>query len=80
MQAVVVARFLRTPNLILQNQQDFLGGPQSLSHACLKLTITSIHAQLLMTLRIDTKIVRPAQDRFVTLLARKAEELRVENI
>jgi hypothetical protein len=29
---------------------------------------------------LDTKIVRPAQDRFATLLARKAEELRVENI
>jgi hypothetical protein len=25
MQAVVVTRFLRTPNLILQNQQHFLG-------------------------------------------------------
>jgi hypothetical protein len=25
MQTMVVARFLRTPNLILQNQQHFLG-------------------------------------------------------
>jgi hypothetical protein len=57
MQPVIVASFLRTPNLILQHQQQFPRHPQSLLHAYLKLSINSKHAQLFMTLCIKGKLL-----------------------
>jgi hypothetical protein len=56
---VIMARFFRTANLVLQPQNDCLGISNAQSSHALHETTSLHHAQLLMTLRlVGTQVVK----------------------